>query len=113
MSFEDGLTTNGTTAFAETRLTDVPSLDKARYAPHLGDMELSEAQQADLLGAIWTIMCAFVDLGFGVDSVQTVLPFLREISSGESPDQVECEQTPNPEIFEAAAHDPARKDDQS
>jgi hypothetical protein len=34
-------------------------------------------------------MCAFVDIGFGVDSVQRCIPALAELTSAASRDEVE------------------------
>lgn len=44
--------------------------DVEAYRPHLADSDLTEAQQKELLVAIWQIMVAFADLGFGLDPVQ-------------------------------------------
>ncbi|MFE3836461.1 hypothetical protein [Pseudogemmobacter sonorensis] len=51
---------------------DFPALrfDAEAYRPHLADSDLTEAQQTELLAAIWQIMVAFADLGFGLDPVQ-------------------------------------------
>ena len=45
------------------------------YLEHTG---LSEEQQNEYLKVLWSIMATFVELGFGVDSVQQVLPALEE-----------------------------------
>ena len=48
------------------------SLDTAKYQHYLADYELTEAQQAELLGALWAMMKTFVELGFGIDPVQQI-----------------------------------------
>lgn len=40
-----------------------PELDPARYADHLNDFEMSEAQKLELLQALWSIMRSFVEMG--------------------------------------------------
>ena len=44
--------------------------DPAEYAHYVKDYELAEAQQRELLEAIWTVVVGFVDLGFGLHPVQ-------------------------------------------
>lgn len=60
--------------------SDVLQLDAQRYTPYLADLELDERQRLETLAALWNIMRAFVDLGFGVSAVQAVLPFMRAAS---------------------------------
>tara|TARA_R110002072_G_scaffold288769_1_gene455039 strand:+ start:56 stop:367 length:312 start_codon:yes stop_codon:yes gene_type:complete len=55
------------------------------YKDDLGVETLSE-QQVEMLRTLWNIMTSFVDLGWGVDTVQLFLPDLfaqasREIST--------------------------------
>lgn len=52
------------------------ALDVARYREHIGGLDLTEEQERELLTALWNILVTFVDLGFGVESVQRVLPEL-------------------------------------
>lgn len=51
-------------------MVEPPHCDLDKYREHIEGLDLSKEEQADLLKTIWTIMAAFVDLGFGVDSVQ-------------------------------------------
>jgi len=44
--------------------------DTEKYREHIEEFELSDEEQSELLKTLWTIMAAFVDLGFGVDSIQ-------------------------------------------
>ena len=47
-------------------------VDVDRYQTYLNDSDLSVEQKADFLNALWTVIVAFVDLGYGVHPVQTV-----------------------------------------
>jgi hypothetical protein len=53
-----------------------PPFDPEKYRSFLEDTELSHEQQSEYLKVLWSIMTAFVELGFGVDSVQQALPAL-------------------------------------
>ncbi|QBK29800.1 hypothetical protein [Roseitalea porphyridii] len=59
----------------EPRLPARPTLtlDVALYQEYLDDAELSAEQKQEFIETLWNIIVAFVDLGFGIDSVQTVL----------------------------------------
>lgn len=59
----------------EPRLPARPTLtlDVALYQKYLDDAELSAEQKQEFIETLWNIIVAFVDLGFGIDSVQTVL----------------------------------------
>lgn len=48
--------------------------DLREYLPYLGDTNLSEDQKIELLQTLWSIISAFVDQGFGVDSVHLARP---------------------------------------
>lgn len=45
-------------------------LDPDEYREDLDAFDLTEAQQNELLEVLWNIMRTFVELGFGLDSVQ-------------------------------------------
>lgn len=58
------------------RLSRLPTFKVERYREHLsGDIDDETAEE--LLRTVWSIMCTFVELGWGVESVQNVLPFMR------------------------------------
>jgi hypothetical protein len=84
-----------------------PVFDAARYQEYVKDFDLSEEQQRELLQTLWWIMVAFVDLGFGVDSVQQCLPALKDFAL--SADANGLEQKMNTETFNGAAEE-AEKD---
>ena len=45
-------------------------LDPDKYRAHLEEFDLSEEQESELLAVLWDIMRSFVEIGFGLDSVQ-------------------------------------------
>lgn len=55
----------------------VPPLDTEKYREYVDEFEIPEESKIELLQTLWWIMAAFVDLGFGVDSVQRLLPGLN------------------------------------
>lgn len=61
-------------------MSDVPSrlpqLQVGDYKDELAELEISGEQAQELLQALWNIMSAFVDLGWGVDGVQLLFPEL-------------------------------------
>jgi len=48
--------------------------DLREYLVYLDHTNLSEAQKIELLQTLWSIISAFVDLSFGIDPVQQMLP---------------------------------------
>lgn len=67
----------------------VPPLDADKYREYVEDFDLPEERKIELLKTLWWIMAAFVDLGFGVDSVQRLLPALNDAK-----DESEADDTP-------------------
>lgn len=47
--------------------------DIEKYRQDLEDFDLTDEQTRELLRTLWSIMTTFVELGFGVDSVQYLL----------------------------------------
>lgn len=54
-------------------------LQVEKYRTYLDGMNLTEAQTANVLSALWSLLTAFVDLSFGVDSVHLALPPLQQV----------------------------------
>lgn len=48
------------------------ALDPKKYRAYLDQFELSEEQQNELLETLWRICKTFVEIGFGLDSVQNI-----------------------------------------
>lgn len=51
-------------------------LEPDNYRHHLDEFDLTKEQQNELLESLWTIMSTLVDIGWGVDTVQILLPDL-------------------------------------
>ena len=93
-------------------LTMPPSeLDLEKYRPLIAEFEMSEDEKNALLESLWHIMKAFVDMGFGVNSIQILFPELFENPSGNVDEMLSSEHPTNIEHeFEAALQD-AEKDE--
>ena len=52
-----------------------PRLELERYRALIEPHALTQEEADELLLTLWSIMRTFVDLGWGVESVQRVLPF--------------------------------------
>ena len=90
----------------------LPPFDPSVYNHHIQDFDLTDEQRAELLGTLWWIMAAFVDLGFGVDSVRYFLPDLAKLSSEFRENALDIEDTDHtPEFNEAAKDEPMKDDD--
>lgn len=46
--------------------------DPEKYRKYLDAFELSQEEQDELLGVVWKICRTFVEIGFGLDSVQNI-----------------------------------------
>ncbi|MEW8072638.1 MAG: hypothetical protein AB2826_19655 [Candidatus Thiodiazotropha sp.] len=64
-----------------------PQCDLEKYREHVKDFDLSEEEQAELLKTLWSIMAAFVDMGFGVDSIQLLSSLDQQQESPQIPAQ--------------------------
>lgn len=51
-------------------------LNEQDYLEHLDTFDLTDAQKTELLQTLWNIMSMMVDIGWGVDSIQLMLPEL-------------------------------------
>lgn len=58
-----------------------PAFDAGKYRAHVDDLDLTEEEKLAFLQTVWSIMVAFVDLGFRVDSVTQILSAFAEASS--------------------------------
>lgn len=57
----------------ETRSAHAPlKLDLKKYREYLDEFELSQEEQDELLGVVYNICRTFVEIGFGLDSVQNI-----------------------------------------
>ncbi|WP_086931895.1 hypothetical protein [Agarilytica rhodophyticola] len=49
-------------------------LDPDKYRHHLENMDITEEQANELMATLWQIMSTMVDIGWGVDILNIVLP---------------------------------------
>lgn len=63
-----------------------PAFNASKYREHVDDLDLTEEEKLDFLQTVWSIMVAFVDLGFRVDSVTQILSAFAEASSNSDSD---------------------------
>lgn len=55
-----------------------PVFEPEQFREHIADLDLTRAQQDELLRVIWDIAMRFVEMGFGVDSIHNLFPELFE-----------------------------------
>lgn len=55
-----------------------PKLDYETYRADLAEFELTTQQENELLEVLWQIARTLVDIGFGLDPVQQVIPALTK-----------------------------------
>lgn len=79
--------------------TAAPPFDAARYWSYLEGIAASDAEKTALLETLWTVMAGFVELGFGLDPVQTIIPALIRSSLAEVGQEAPNARDP----FDAAA----------
>ncbi|MBL8548299.1 MAG: hypothetical protein JNL81_17700 [Hyphomonadaceae bacterium] len=66
------------TTSADALPAGAPALDMEQYLPEVEGRFDSEEDAMEFLRTLWNIMCAFVDLGWGVDSIHFVFPELAD-----------------------------------
>ncbi len=64
-------------------------LDPDEYREDLAAFNLTREQENELLAVLWNIMCTMVDIGFGEDSVQMILPAILKNASADSVNKLE------------------------
>lgn len=70
-------------------------LDVEEYMFDLEDWDISDTRKHEILAALWHIMGVLVDIGFGVDTVQYLLPDIFEKASRDSVKLLEVEKARN------------------
>ncbi len=83
------------------------------YLPEMTGFDLSEEQARELLATLWEIMKAFVDLGFGVESIHEFLPAWREISQEIKATEVDSKGSRLVQKFDQSAQRGGRKEEES
>lgn len=61
-----------------------PAPDFSPYRADIADLQLSPAQENELLGVIWRIMSSFVELGFSVDVCGLLFDEFNDASNADS-----------------------------
>lgn len=87
----------------DNRMIGTPPLDVNKYRSHVENFDLTEEQKLELLETLWSIMTAFVDLGFGADAVQYI--FRDTGANSLNSDGDEGEGTMPSSRFNRIAHD--------
>ena len=59
-------------------------LEPEKYREHLDGLEITDEQAEELLQILWTIMHTMVDIGMGLDSIQTLFATLAENTGQDS-----------------------------
>ena len=85
--------------------------DVEDYKPYLDGFDLTDEQAEELLHTLWQIMSRFVELGFGVDSVQILFPGIFEKAFEGESDPVDRNKGPTGSVFNvnAASHTEGKK----
>lgn len=65
-----------------------PTLDRGAYRDDLAALNLTDAQEAELLEALWTIMGAFARMGYSVDVCGLIFEEFNEAASSDSGDAI-------------------------
>ncbi|QQG35158.1 MAG: hypothetical protein HYS17_06180 [Micavibrio aeruginosavorus] len=87
------------------QVQSVLPFDAERYMANIADLDMTYAQKVEFLRVLWDIMSAFVDLGFGVDSV---IPIIAKRASESCADALQ-QAIPKHE-FNVAVDDGAKGD---
>lgn len=66
--------------------------DPDEYRHHIEEFQLTEAQQDELLKTLWEIMSTMVNIGWGVDNVQLMLPEIFNHSCADAGDTLETDK---------------------
>lgn len=74
---------NGIKGAFNTHPRPIVSIDVEKYKSLIDDPTLSDAEKESFLQALWSIIVAFVDLGFGVHPLQEVCAQENEYSDDE------------------------------
>lgn len=69
--------------------SSAPPFEPQRYRDKTDHLEFTEEQKDELLLTLWEIMRAFVEMGFGADSIQRVFPSVFGEFSEASSDAVQ------------------------
>ncbi len=84
------------------------TIDWELYGEYLEEFDLSDAEQRELIEALWSIVVSFVDLGFNIHPAQLATKDCCErndsLIAGKSASVLDCLHTTKTE-FTASAHE--------
>lgn len=60
------------------RYPGAQTVDVAKYLPYIREIDITDEQRAELLAALWSIMSAFIELGWKIESLPMLIPELQE-----------------------------------
>lgn len=75
------------------RVVPVLKLDPEEYRSYLEEFDMTQEQQNELLEVLWNIMRTFVDIGWGLDSVQMFSVAKNEFSGPDSGKMLDIKNT--------------------
>lgn len=90
-------------------------IDMAKYQAYLDDEDLDQDQKEEIVSALWSIITAFVDLGFGVHPMQEVCGKVDEqveLESNEDSNETVPAPTTISDAFKIAAGKPFEPSDE-
>lgn len=79
------------------------ALDPERYRHHLEAFEMTPEQENELLRTLWELTIAFVDLGWGVDSIHNIFAQMVDKSLNSAENHVESKGKSKKKGIESAA----------
>lgn len=100
-STDSGPAAAGTSAFRP----GVPQFDADEFREFMDKIDATEEEKIEYLQLLWKIAITFVDISFGIDSTQKIIPSTREIDSPEESELVQIKD--HPQQFKRAATDTA------
>lgn len=90
----------------ETANSSSLSMDWDLFGEHLKEFDMTDAQERELLEALWSLVVGFVDLGLGIHPAQLVAGICCEridgSATGKASSVVDCSNTINTK-FSASA----------
>ncbi len=66
------------------------NFDVEKYLAQAKDFDMSEEEKVELITILWDIMCRFVELGFGLDSISILGEQISQKPSDETGFMLDC-----------------------
>lgn len=74
---------------SKPKVIDSIEFEPDDYRHHVQEFGLTQAQEDELLETLWHIMSTMVDIGWGVDNIQIMLPKLFNRESNDDKNNVD------------------------